>query len=59
LFTQDKEMASKIINNLNLQVPPRELKQTDARLVIYSIMSKWLPLSTSVLGNEPKDIRTQ
>ncbi|XP_035706674.1 elongation factor-like GTPase 1 isoform X2 [Folsomia candida] len=46
---KDKEMVLKIVNNLNLQIHPRELKPTDPKLVLYAIMIKWLPLSTALL----------
>lgn len=48
-------MVLKIVNNLNLQIHPRELKPTDPKLVLYAIMIKWLPLSTALLGKGSKN----
>ncbi|KAL2620565.1 hypothetical protein R1flu_000770 [Riccia fluitans] len=44
------EMLNKIIKSMNLTIPSRELQQKDPRLVLQAVMSRWLPLSETVLG---------
>lgn len=48
---KDKIMTEKIVQNLQLKVPPRDLKHSDPKIQIQAILSKWLPLSDSVLRN--------
>jgi hypothetical protein len=50
LMFQDKELVQKRVESLQLQVHPRDLKQNDAKQVLYAVMSKWLPLSSTLLG---------
>lgn len=47
---KDKAMADKIIENLNLQILPRDLKQSDPKGILGTVMNKWLPLSRAILG---------
>ncbi|KAL3681346.1 hypothetical protein R1sor_024302 [Riccia sorocarpa] len=44
------EMLNKIIKSMNLTIPPRELQHKDPRSVLQAVMSRWLPLSETVLG---------
>jgi ribosome assembly protein 1 len=46
---KDAEKINKIIQSLGIQVPARELSHSDARTLLKSIFSKWLPLSDVVL----------
>jgi len=39
--------VTKIVNALNIRVPPRELKSKDTRNLLTLIMQQWLPLSTA------------
>lgn len=39
-----------MVTTLNLNIHPRDLKQNDPKQLIYNVMSKWLPLSSSILG---------
>lgn len=38
---------TKIVNALNVRVPPRDLKSKDTRNLLTLIMQQWLPLSTA------------
>jgi ribosome assembly protein 1 len=46
---KDKIMTEKIVQSLQLQMAPRDLKHSDPKVQIQAILSKWLPLSESVL----------
>ncbi|XP_013413557.1 elongation factor-like GTPase 1 isoform X1 [Lingula anatina] len=46
---KDKEMIEKIVKSLNLNIPPRDSRHTDARVHLQAIVSQWLPLSKAVL----------
>ncbi|KAF4378484.1 hypothetical protein G4B88_027544 [Cannabis sativa] len=46
----DKKMLEKVIKSFNLSVPPRELQNKDPKIVLQSVMSRWLPLSEAVLS---------
>ncbi|KAI9565149.1 hypothetical protein GHT06_008924 [Daphnia sinensis] len=46
---KDKIMTEKIVQNLQLQINPRDLKHSDHKVQIHAILSKWLPLSDTVL----------
>ncbi|BFZ64319.1 Cytoplasmic GTPase/eEF2-like protein (ribosomal bioproteinsis) [Saitoella coloradoensis] len=46
---RDTEMVEKIVKALGVKILPRDLRAKDARITLTSIMSQWLPLSTSVL----------
>ena len=47
---EDKQMLEKLIRSLNLSIPQRELQNKDAKLVLQSVMSRWLPLSDAILS---------
>jgi translation elongation factor EF-G len=47
---QDSEAIQKIINALNLKVPPRELLTKDPQLKLQAVMSRWLPIPQAILG---------
>ncbi|KAK3149831.1 hypothetical protein QOZ80_3AG0223570 [Eleusine coracana subsp. coracana] len=38
-----------IIKNLNLEIPKRELQNKDPKVVLQSLMSRWLPLADAVM----------
>lgn len=46
---KDKIMAEKIVQNLQLKISPRDLKHSDPKVQIQAILSKWLPLSDTIL----------
>ncbi|EEF46662.1 translation elongation factor, putative [Ricinus communis] len=46
----NKGLLEKVIKSFNLSVPPRELQNKDPKLVLQAVMSRWLPLSDSVLS---------
>ncbi|KAG1360775.1 elongation factor-like GTPase 1 [Cocos nucifera] len=46
----DKRMLDKVIKTFNLSIPPRELQNKDPRVVLQAVMSRWLPLSDSILS---------
>lgn len=46
----DKGLIEKVIRSFNLQVPARELMNKDAKVVLQSVMSRWLPLSDAILS---------
>ena len=48
---KDKSMTENIIEHLNLKVLPRDLKQSDCKAVLMTVMAQWLPLSKATLGN--------
>ncbi|KAJ3196953.1 Cytoplasmic GTPase/eEF2-like protein (ribosomal biogenesis) [Irineochytrium annulatum] len=45
----DREKVEKIVKTLNLKVQPRDLKSKDSKALLQTLMSQWLPLSTTVL----------
>ncbi|XP_008809463.2 LOW QUALITY PROTEIN: elongation factor-like GTPase 1 [Phoenix dactylifera] len=45
-----KRMLEKVVKTFNLSVPPRELQNKDPRVVLQAVMSRWLPLSDSILS---------
>lgn len=49
VIRKDKIMTEKIVQNLQLQINPRDLKHSDPKVQIHAILSKWLPLSDTVL----------
>ena len=51
VIRKDKEMTEKIVQKLQLKVAPRDLKHSDPKVQVQAILSQWLPLSHSVLGN--------
>ncbi|CAN1333746.1 Elongation factor-like GTPase 1 [Linum perenne] len=44
------KVLEKVIKSFKLNVPQRELQNKDPKLVLQSVMSRWLPLSDSVLS---------
>lgn len=44
------DMLQKIIKSMNLAVPPRDLQHKDLKVVVQSVMSRWLPISDTVLS---------
>ncbi|KAG6682525.1 hypothetical protein I3842_13G147100 [Carya illinoinensis] len=46
----NKGMLEKVIKSFNLSVPARELQNKDQKVVLQSVMSRWLPLSDSILS---------
>ncbi|XP_057535013.1 uncharacterized protein LOC130813243 isoform X1 [Amaranthus tricolor] len=46
----DKGMLVKVIKSFNLSVPSRELSNKDPKAVLQAVMSRWLPLSDTVLS---------
>ncbi len=46
---KDKIMTEKIVQNLQLKITPRDLKHSDPKVQIQAILSKWLPLSDTIL----------
>ncbi|KAF7067448.1 hypothetical protein CFC21_073345 [Triticum aestivum] len=47
---QDGEIVQKVISNFKLNIPPRELQNKDPKLVLQSVMSRWLPLADAVMA---------
>ncbi|WOK97100.1 hypothetical protein Cni_G05808 [Canna indica] len=46
----DRRMLDKVISTFNLSVPQRELQNKDPKLVLQAVMSRWLPLSDTILS---------
>lgn len=46
----DIRMLSKVISSFNLSVPQRELGNKDKKVVLQAVMSRWLPLSDTILS---------
>ncbi|CAM8957617.1 unnamed protein product [Rhodiola kirilowii] len=46
----DKAMLEKVIKSFNLSIPPRELQNKDPKFVLQAVMSRWLPISDSILS---------
>lgn len=46
----DRGMLEKVIKSFNLSVPARELQNKDQKVVLQSVLSRWLPLSDSILS---------
>ena len=65
LVDKDKEKLDKMIATLGLKISARELRSTDSKQLLNSIMSTWLPLAVSVLTMvceklpSPADIGTE
>uniref|UniRef100_A0A453LPX7 Tr-type G domain-containing protein n=1 Tax=Aegilops tauschii subsp. strangulata TaxID=200361 RepID=A0A453LPX7_AEGTS len=47
---QDGEIVQKVISNFKLNIPQRELQNKDPKLVLQSVMSRWLPLADAVMA---------
>ncbi|XP_059641161.1 uncharacterized protein LOC132283253 [Cornus florida] len=46
----DKVVLQKVIKSFNLSIPPRELQNKDPKAVLQAVMSRWLPLSNTILS---------
>ncbi|EWC48181.1 hypothetical protein DRE_02285 [Drechslerella stenobrocha 248] len=47
---RDQEKIDKIVKTLGIKVLPRDLKSKDARALLSTVFTQWLPLSRAVLG---------
>lgn len=45
-----KGVLEKVIKSFNLSIPARELHNKDPKVVLQSVMSRWLPLSETILS---------
>eukprot|EP00002_Diphylleia_rotans_P036304 TRINITY_DN7986_c0_g1_i2.p1 TRINITY_DN7986_c0_g1~~TRINITY_DN7986_c0_g1_i2.p1 ORF type:complete len:940 (+),score=201.95 TRINITY_DN7986_c0_g1_i2:50-2869(+) len=50
VLNNDQGKRDKIISSLQLDIPPRELRNRDSKSILQSIMTRWLPLPEAVLG---------
>lgn len=55
-FRKDKLMTEKIVKSLQLKMNPRDLRHSDPKLQVQAILSKWLPLSDTVLSEYQSQI---
>ncbi|PIA61307.1 hypothetical protein AQUCO_00300683v1 [Aquilegia coerulea] len=46
----DKGMLQKVVKSFNLSIPVRELQNKDPKVALQAVMSRWLPLSESILS---------
>ncbi|XP_010260671.1 PREDICTED: elongation factor-like GTPase 1 [Nelumbo nucifera] len=46
----EKELLEKVMKSFNLSIPSRELQNKDPKVVLQAIMSRWLPLSDTILS---------
>lgn len=46
----DKGVLEKVIKTFNLSIPPRELQNKDPKAVLQAVMSRWIPLSDTILS---------
>ncbi|XP_061366373.1 uncharacterized protein LOC133309595 [Gastrolobium bilobum] len=46
----DKVLLDKVIRSFSLSIPARELQDKDAKRVLQAVMSRWLPLSDTILS---------
>lgn len=46
----DRGLIEKVIKNFNLSIPSRELQNKDPKAVLQAVMSRWLPLSDTILS---------
>lgn len=46
----DRGLLEKVIKNFNLSIPSRELQNKDPKAVLQAVMSRWLPLSDTILS---------
>lgn len=49
LVDRDPSVLEKITNALNIKVSPRDLRSKDLKNLLRTIMSQWIPVSTSIL----------
>lgn len=47
---QGRGMLEKVIKSMNLMIPPRDLQHKDPKVVLQAVMSRWLPLSSTILS---------
>ncbi|KAI3470260.1 hypothetical protein Pfo_026923 [Paulownia fortunei] len=45
----DRGVLEKVIKSFNLSIPSRELQNKDPKAVLQAVMSRWLPLSDTIL----------
>jgi len=45
----ESNAVKKLIENFDLKIPERELKNRDTKAVLQSVMSRWLPLADAVM----------
>jgi len=45
----ESQVVKKLIENFDLKIPERELKNRDTKAVLQSVMSRWLPLADAVM----------
>lgn len=45
----ESKEVKRLIANFNLKIPERELKNKDPKVVLQSVMSRWLPLADAVM----------
>ncbi|XP_051117154.1 uncharacterized protein LOC127241925 [Andrographis paniculata] len=46
----DRRVLEKVIKSFNLSIPPRELQNKDPKTVLQAVLSRWLPLSDTILS---------
>ncbi|KAG4303808.1 hypothetical protein PORY_002788 [Pneumocystis oryctolagi] len=49
ILNRNQHKIEKIISNLKLKIPHREIFSKDSKYLLTSIFSQWLPLSTSII----------
>jgi hypothetical protein len=54
--SRDHLKLEKIISALQLKIAARELSHDDHRVVIHSLLSKWLPVSGNILAETCQSI---
>ncbi|KAL8479138.1 hypothetical protein ACS0TY_026115 [Phlomoides rotata] len=47
---EDRGNIEKVIKSFNLSIPSRELQNKDSKAVLQAVMSRWLPLSDTILS---------
>ncbi|KAH9287433.1 hypothetical protein KI387_031550 [Taxus chinensis] len=47
---EGQEMLHRIIKSMNLTIPSRDLQHKDPKVVLQALMSRWLPLSDTILS---------
>lgn len=51
---KDQLKIDKILEKLNSKVSPRDLKHSDPKVPITSVLTQWLPLSNAVLSESSR-----
>ncbi|GLT95385.1 hypothetical protein SLE2022_130690 [Rubroshorea leprosula] len=46
----DKAVLEKVVKSFNLSIPHRELQNKDPKVLLQAVMSRWLPLSDTILS---------